>query len=181
MAGTKPAPSPWSLCGPGCPPERIGEPAGSTAISLNDALRGLMTSPMPVMVPPVPIPDTTMSTLPSVSFHISSAVVRRWTAGLDGLENCCRMTLFGILVASSSALAIAPFIPLAPSVSTRRAPRTLRIFLRSVVIVSGILPYLLRGGAAVDRGVGRVGELLQDDAVRDPRGELLGLGDRHED
>ena len=127
------------MCGPGCPPERIGEPAGSTAISLNDALRGLMTSPTPVMVPPVPMPDTTMSTLPSVSFQISSAVVRRWTAGLDGLENCWRMTLFGIFVASSSALAIAPFIPLAPSVRTRRAPRTLRIFRRSVVIVSGIV------------------------------------------
>ncbi len=68
-----------------------------------------------------------MSTLPSVSLQISSAVVRRWTAGLDGLANCWRMTLFGILVASSSALAIAPFIPFAPSVSTRRAPRTLRI------------------------------------------------------
>ncbi len=65
---------------------------------LNEGLRGLMTSPTPVIVPPVPMPEMTMSTLPSVSFQISSAVVRRWMAGLEGLANCWRMTLFGILV-----------------------------------------------------------------------------------
>jgi hypothetical protein len=136
------------LCGPGWPPERTGEPAGSTAMILNEGLRGLSTSPTPVIVPPVPMPETTMSTLPSVSFQISSAVVRRWMAGLDGLENCWRMTLFGILAASSSALAIAPFMPFAPSVRTRRAPRTLRILRRSVVIVSGIVRMSFRPRAA---------------------------------
>jgi hypothetical protein len=29
--GTNPAPIPWMRCGPGVPPERTGEPAGSTA------------------------------------------------------------------------------------------------------------------------------------------------------
>jgi hypothetical protein len=38
-------------------------------------LRFLITWPTPVMVPPVPMPETKMSTLPSVSFQISSAVV----------------------------------------------------------------------------------------------------------
>ena len=30
-SGTNPAPMPWILCGPGLPPERTGEPSGSTA------------------------------------------------------------------------------------------------------------------------------------------------------
>jgi hypothetical protein len=45
--------------------------------TFRSGLRFLSTWPTPVMVPPVPIPDTTMSTAPSVSFQISSAVVRR--------------------------------------------------------------------------------------------------------
>ena len=91
------------------------------------------------MVPPVPIPDTTMSTLPSVSRQISSAVVRRCTAGFAGLENCWRIRPCGILAASSSAFAMAPFMPFSPSVSTTRAPRILSILRRSTVIVSGIV------------------------------------------
>ncbi len=92
-----------------------------------------------------------MSTLPSVSRQISSAVVRRWTAGLDGFENCWRMTLFGILVSSSSAFAIAPFMPLGPSVRTTRAPRIFRILRRSTVIVSGIVRTSLRPLAAATK------------------------------
>ena len=38
-------------------------------------------------VPPVPTPATTMSTLPSVSAQISSAVVRRCTSRLAGFAN----------------------------------------------------------------------------------------------
>jgi len=34
-AGTKPAPMPWILCGPGLPPESTGDVSGSTAISFN--------------------------------------------------------------------------------------------------------------------------------------------------
>ncbi|COW86865.1 Uncharacterised protein [Mycobacterium tuberculosis] len=40
------------------------------------------------MVPPVPTPATTMSTLPSVSRQTSSAVVTRWMAGFAGFSNC---------------------------------------------------------------------------------------------
>ena len=43
-------------------------------------------------------------------------------AGLAGFTNCPGTKLFGISFASSSAFAMAPFIPLAPSVSTISAP-----------------------------------------------------------
>ena len=82
---------PWILCGPGLPPESTGESAGSTAMALNDGLRALSTSATPVIVPPVPTPATRMSTSPSVSRQISSAVVLRWISGLAGLSNCWRI------------------------------------------------------------------------------------------
>ena len=44
-----------------------------------------------------------------------------------------------MLAASSSALAIEPFIPFDPSVSSIVAPYALRIFLLSTLIVSGIV------------------------------------------
>ncbi len=65
-----------------------GESFGSTAMAGKEGLRGLMASTHPVMVPPVPTAETRMSTLPSVSFQISSAVVLRWISGLAGLSNC---------------------------------------------------------------------------------------------
>ena len=54
-------------------------------------LRDFSTSPTPVIVPPVPTPETKMSTSPAVSRQTSSAVVRRWTSGLAGFLNCCGM------------------------------------------------------------------------------------------
>ena len=72
----------------------------------------MITSATPVIVPPVPTPATRMSTLPSVSFQISSAVVLRWISGLAGLLNCWGMKEFGVAAASSSALldgAVHPF------------------------------------------------------------------------
>jgi hypothetical protein len=75
---------PWILCGPGLPPDRTGLASGSTATSLRPGLRGFSTWPTPVMVPPVPMPETKASISPSVSFQISSAVVRRWISGLAG-------------------------------------------------------------------------------------------------
>ena len=77
MFGTNPAPVPWILCGPGGPPDSTAESSGSTAIIFKPGLRALSTDPTPVSVPPVPTPLTTASTLPPVSFQISSAVVRR--------------------------------------------------------------------------------------------------------
>lgn len=46
----------------------------------------------------------------------------RAPAGFAGLENCEGMNEFGISAASRSASSMAPFIPLAPSVSTSSAP-----------------------------------------------------------
>ena len=44
IAGTKPAPMPWILCGPGWPPESTGESSGSTAtIAQRSGLRGFST------------------------------------------------------------------------------------------------------------------------------------------
>ena len=88
MSGTKFAPMPWILCGPGVPPLRIGDSAGSTPMICTPGLRSFRTWPTPVIVPPVPMPATTMSTAPSVSSQISTAVVRRWISGLAGLANC---------------------------------------------------------------------------------------------
>ena len=79
-----PAPMPWILCEPGGPPDNTALSSGSTAIIFRPGLRGFKTEPTPVRVPPVPTPLTTTSTLPPVSFQISSAVVRRWISGLAG-------------------------------------------------------------------------------------------------
>jgi len=56
---------------------QTAESAGSTATALKLGLRALITSATPVSVPPVPMPLIKMSTLPSVSRQISSAVVLR--------------------------------------------------------------------------------------------------------
>ncbi len=56
--GTKPAPMPWILCGPGRPPDSTALLAGSTAITLTSLSRSLRNEPAPVIVPPVPTPAT---------------------------------------------------------------------------------------------------------------------------
>ncbi len=96
-------------------------------------------SPVPVSVPPVPTPATKISTFPSVSFQISGPVVASCAAGLAGFYKLSRMKLFGISFASSSAFAMAPFIPLAPSVRTISAPYAFRMFLLSTLMVSGMV------------------------------------------
>ena len=95
-------------------------------------LRGFSTWPTPVMVPPVPMPETKMSTSPSVSFQISSAVVRRWISGLAGFSNCCGMTAFGDRLRSAPRpWRWRPSCPSAPSVSTSSAPSSASILRRS--------------------------------------------------
>ena len=56
--GTKPAPMPWILCGPGRPPDSTGLLAGSTATTLRSLFRSFRNEPAPVIVPPVPTPAT---------------------------------------------------------------------------------------------------------------------------
>ena len=92
---------------------------------------------MPVTVPPVPTPATKISTFPSVSSQISGPVVAACAAGFAGLSNCPRITAPGMDFSNSSALAIAPFMPLAPSVSTNSAPYAFRRLRRSTLMVSG--------------------------------------------
>ena len=81
-SGTNPAPIPWILCGPGWPPERTGELAGSTATTSVSGERSFSIRPTPVIVPPVPTPLTKAPISPSVSRQISSAVVRRCASGV---------------------------------------------------------------------------------------------------
>src|SRR5690606_32787293 len=64
IGGTKPAPMPWILCGPGGLPDSTALSSGSTATIRRPGLRAFSTSPTPVSVPPVPTPDTTTSTRP---------------------------------------------------------------------------------------------------------------------
>mmetsp|Transcript_8766 Transcript_8766/g.29861 ORF Transcript_8766/g.29861 Transcript_8766/m.29861 type:complete len:204 (-) Transcript_8766:418-1029(-) len=138
LSGTKPAPMPWILCGPGPPPESTALSTGSTATNLSSGLSGLRYCAQPVMVPPVPTPPTKKSNLPPVSAQISGPVVSRWIFGLSGLENCCSMKPFS-LATISSALAIAPFMPLAAGVSTTLAPKALSIPRRSRLMEAGIV------------------------------------------
>ena len=51
------------------------EPRGSTPTTWQAGHFSLILRPMPEMVPPVPAPSTTMSTLPPHCSRISSAVV----------------------------------------------------------------------------------------------------------
>ena len=121
-SGTNPAPMPCKAWGPALPPESTGLSAGSTATTRTAGHRLLRYLPTPVMVPPVPTPATKMSTSPSVSCQISGPVVAMWAAGLAGFTNCPATKALGSSLASSLALAMAPDIPLAPSVSTSWAP-----------------------------------------------------------
>ncbi len=95
------------------------------AIILHARLRGLQDLATPVIVPPVPTPEITTSTPPSVSFQISSAVVWRWISGLAGFSNCCGMIAPGVVATISCAFAIAPLMPFAASVSSTSAPRSI--------------------------------------------------------
>ena len=120
---------PWILCGEGLSSSPLrfcvstGLAVGSTAtdwIALPRVF--LMKRETPVMVPPVPTPETRMSMAPPVSSQISGPVLASWMAGFAGFLNCCSSTYFGSPAAISSALATAPFMPLAPSVNTSVAP-----------------------------------------------------------
>ena len=92
-----------------------------------------------MIVPPVPTEAINISTLPSRSSIISFAVVVSCIAGLEGFSNCCGINALPYSTLSSSALAIAPFIPSLPCVSTTFAPSAVTIFLLSTLMVSGIV------------------------------------------
>ena len=91
------------------------------------------------MVPPVPTPAMTMSTAPSVSFQISSAVETWWMAGLAGLSNWAGLTAAGGAVQQLLAMAMAPFMPFSAGVSTSSAPSRASILRRSIDMLSGMV------------------------------------------
>jgi hypothetical protein len=99
----------------------------------------LSTWPTPVMVPPVPAPATKALTLPSVSAQISSAVVATCAAGLSGFSNCMGMKALSRAAAMRAASSMAPFMPLAASVSTTSAPRPRTSLRRSTDMDSGMV------------------------------------------
>jgi hypothetical protein len=99
----------------------------------------LSVVPVPVTEPPVPTPATNASRRPSVASKISTAVVRLWTSTLAGLSNWAGIQELGVSLTICCALAIAPFIPFGPGVSTRVAPKARRTRRRSAVMVSGIV------------------------------------------
>ena len=139
ISGINPAPIPWILCDPGSPPDSTALSSGSTAIILRPGLRGFSTEPIPVSVPPVPTPLTTMSTAPAVSRQISSAVVRRWISGFAGFWNCCGIKASGSSRTIASARAMAPRIPCAAGVNSSSAPSSRSILRRSTDMLSGIV------------------------------------------
>ena len=59
-----------------------------------------------------------------ISLPYTHVLSYRWTFGLLGLLNCCRITPFPshLFLTISSALAIAPLTPLSAGVSTSSAP-----------------------------------------------------------
>jgi hypothetical protein len=143
----KPAPMPWILCGDGagfCPASvcvMTGLFAGSTATETSGfPFVSLMWRETPVIVPPVPTPETRTSIAPPVSSQISGPVVHSWMAGLAGFLNCCGMNhRCGSDATVSSARRIAPGMPSGPGVSTSCAPKAARTFRRSMLIVSGMV------------------------------------------
>ena len=84
------------------------------------------------------MPATKMSTWPSVSFQISSAVVLRWISGLASFANWRARTLPS-LAPISSAWLTAPFMPSGPGVRISSAPKARSRARRSLLIVSGMV------------------------------------------
>ena len=65
---------PCILCGPATPPDKTGEPFGSTAIISISGLFSFNLLPIPVILPPVPTQEIKTSNFPASSI-ISFAVV----------------------------------------------------------------------------------------------------------
>ena len=85
----------------------------------------------------MPTPATNASSRPSVASKTSIAVVFLWTSTFAGLSNCAGIHESGVCFTSCWALAIAPFMPFGPGVSTIVAPKASSTRRRSFVTVSG--------------------------------------------
>ena len=110
------------------------------------------------MVPPVPTPDTRMSTCAVGVVPDLRARGRLVDAGLAGFLNCCNSTYRpGSEAAISSALAMAPGMPLGPSVRTSFAPSATSSLRRSMLIVSGMVSVERVAAGGGDEGQGDAG------------------------
>ena len=118
----KPAPMPWIGCGAGWPPLITGDCVGSTANTFRFGHLAFSTRAVPVRWPPVPTPVISTSSPSGKSARISCAVVRSCTATLAGFSNCCGIQAPGVCAASSSARAMAPFMPFSRGVRSKVAP-----------------------------------------------------------
>ena len=85
------------------------------------------------------MPETKMSTAPSVSAQISGPVVARWIAGFAAFSNCLARMAPGVFATISAAASTAPFIPDAPGVNTSSAPYARSSTRRSLLMVSGMV------------------------------------------
>ena len=77
IAGITPSPMPICTWVPMSPPERIAAFSGSAAQIVILGFAAFNASPIPVMVPPVPIPDQNPWIAPSTASSISLAVAER--------------------------------------------------------------------------------------------------------
>ena len=182
----KPAPMPWIVCGPFWPRRTApGERPARRRSTCTPGLRSLSTSPTPVMVPPVPTPATKMSTWPSVSPQISSAVVSRWISGLAGFLNCCGMKYFGSLGGELLGLRDRAGHALGPGREDQLGAEPRSSGRRSRLMVSGMVSTSLYAARGAHHGQGDAGVAagrLDDDGVRpDQPGRLGGVDHRHAD
>ena len=88
-------------------------------------------------------------------------------------ENCCGIKLPGVSLAISSALAMAPFMPFAPSVRITFAPYALIRFLLSTDIVSGMViimsyPFAAAAEASPIPVLPLVGSIITDPFFNNP-------------
>ena len=74
----------------------------------------------------------------SAKFTLKDTALYQWAFGFAGFTNWPGIKLFGVSFASSSALAIAPFMPFAPSERTSSAPYAFISCRRSTDMVSGM-------------------------------------------
>ena len=87
-AGTKPAPIPWILCGPGVPPDSTADAAGSTATTRQSRVALLQhLADAGDRAAGADAGDEHVDAGRPVASQISGPVVRRWISGLAGFEN----------------------------------------------------------------------------------------------
>ena len=122
LAGTKPAPMPWSGCGLGSPPLMTARLGGldRERPEIREALLEPLADARDVAAG-ADARDQEVDPVREVAQDLRSSRAR-WISGLAGFSNCCGIHAPSIWETSSSARAIAPFIPSSRGVSSSSAP-----------------------------------------------------------